>query len=460
VQAAIEIWILQEGPGYHSDTAHRQSGEEAPVCRIDRAMVGFSKHKKKARNSISTLIGIKQKREDVRVPTVWEYLRSQNMAIYEGATFHMQIPLVDLRAQYETIKHDVITVLEDVLEHMQLFLGPYSQAFEEEFATFCGCEFGIGVSTGTDALALALRSCEIGPGDEVITVANTFIATVEAIALVGATPVFVDIDPETYTLDWRQLEDVLTPRTRAILPVHLFGHPVDMWPVLAFAEAHGLHVIEDASQAHGATYRGQRVGSLGDIGCFSLYYSKNLGAYGEAGICVTNNPGLAQKLRMLRDHGSRTRYHHDVPGVNARLDEMQAAILHVKLPHLEQWNAARREHARLYTKLLQGFVEGLPVERPWATHVYYTYVIQVQERDRFRQSLEAEGIATGVHYPIPLHLQPACTHYGYSQGMLPVTEAAMKRIVSLPMYPELTAEKIQVVANAVKKYCVPGVASL
>ncbi len=371
----------------------------------------------------------------------------------------MQIPLVDLRAQYETIKNDLAPVLEDVLEHMQLFLGPYSHAFEEEFATFCGCEFGVGVSTGTDALMLALRSCDIGPGDEVITVANTFIATVEEIALVGATPVFVDIDPEIYTLDWQQLEDVLTPRTRAILPVHLFGHPVDMQPILAFAEAHGLYVIEDASQAHGAIYRGQRVGSLGDIGCFSLYYSKNLGAYGEAGICVTNNAGLAQKLRMLRDHGSRVRYHHDILGVNARLDEIQAAILYVKLPYLEQWNAARRRHARLYTALLQGNVEALPIERPWATHVYYTYVIQVQERDRFRQSLETAGIATGVHYPVPLHLQPACAHYRYTQGMLPVTEAAMKRIVSLPMYPELTIDKIQVVANAVKKSCEADVMS-
>ncbi len=372
----------------------------------------------------------------------------------------MQIPLVDLHAQYETIKYDIASVLEDVLERMQLFLGPYSQAFEEDFAFFCGCEFGIGLSTGTDALALALRSCDIGSGDEVITVSNTFIATVEAIALVGATPVFVDIDAETYTLDWQQLEKVLTPRTRAILPVHLFGHSVDMQPVLAFAEAHGLRVIEDASQAHGATYRGQRVGSLGDIGCFSLYYSKNLGAYGEAGICVTNNPELAQKLRVLRDHGSHTRYYHEVLGVNARLDEIQAAILHVKLPHLEQWNAARREHARLYTELLQGIVETLPVEKPWATHVYYVYVVQVQERDRFRQALEAKGIATGIHYPIPIHLQPACAHYGYTPGMLPVTEAVMKRIVSLPMYPELTPEKIQVVVDAVKKSRMPHITSL
>src|SRR5258706_14568234 len=211
----------------------------------------------------------------------------------------MQIPLVDLHSQYRTIKQEVLAAFEEVLEGMQLFLGPQSQAFEQEFAAFCECEEAVGLSTGTDALVLALRACGIGPGDEVVTVANTFIATVEAIALVGATPVFVDIDPDSYTMDWRQLEQVLTSRTRAILPVHLYGHPVEMQPVLAFAEAHGLRVIEDASQAHGATCLGQPVGSLGDIGCFSLYYSKNLGAYGEAGICVTNHANLAEKLRML-----------------------------------------------------------------------------------------------------------------------------------------------------------------
>src|SRR5437764_9619811 len=217
---------------------------------------------------------------------------------------------------------------------MQLFRGPQSQMFEHEFAEYCGCRFGVGLSTGTDALILALRACDIGPGDEVITVANTFIATVEAIAQVGATPVFVDIDPDTYTMDWRQLGQVITPRTRAIIPVHLYGHPVDMQPVLDFARLHGLRVIEDASQAHGATYQGQRVGSLGDIGCFSFYFSKNLGAYGEAGICVTNDNRLAEAVHLLRDHGSRIRYTHEVLGFNARLDELQAAVLRVKLRYL------------------------------------------------------------------------------------------------------------------------------
>ncbi len=363
----------------------------------------------------------------------------------------MQIPLVDLRAQYQTIQLEVMAAIEDVFTNMQLFLGPQSKAFEQEFATYSGCDYGVGCSSGTDALVLALRACEIGPGHEVITVANTFIATVEAIALVGATPVFVDIDPETYTMDWTQLSRVLTPRTRAIVPVHLYGHPVEMQPVLEFAQEHGLWVIEDASQAHGAIYHGQRVGSIGDIGCFSLYYSKNLGAYGEAGICVTRDNELAESLRMLRDHGSRVRYHHEALGTNARLDELQAAVLRVKMCYLEEWNAARQAHARAYTEQLQDVVEALPVVRPYNTHVYYVYVVQVQHREYFRQALEHQGIATAVHYPIPIHLQPACARYGYKRGMLPVTEAVAERLVSLPMYPELTAGQIQAVVNAVKK---------
>ena len=363
----------------------------------------------------------------------------------------MKIPLVDLRAQYQTIKHEVNAAFEDVLENMQLFLGPHSQAFEQEFASYCQCRHGIGLSSGTDALALALRACNIRPGDEVITVANTFIATVEAIALVGARPIFVDIDPDTYTMDWRQLDQALTSRTRAIIPVHLFGHPVHMQPVLAFARMHGLKVIEDASQAHGATYHGRRVGSLADIGCFSLYYSKNLGAYGEAGICVTNDDTLADTLRMLRDHGSRVRYQHELLGVNARLDELQAAVLQVKLRYLERWNAARQGHARIYNEQLQGVVEAIPIVREWGTHVYYVYVIQVQGRDHLRQVLAGEGIATGIHYPIPLHLQPACRQYGYTPGSLPVTERIAERIVSLPMYPELSTEQIQTVVKAIKK---------
>jgi dTDP-4-amino-4,6-dideoxygalactose transaminase len=365
-------------------------------------------------------------------------------------TSHGYIPLNDLQAQFQGIKHEVMPAIEQVLEGMQLFLGPQCRKFEQDFAHYCGCDYGISLSNGTDALALALRACQVGPGDEVITVSHTFIATVEAIALVGATPVFVDIDPQTYTMDWRQIEAAITPRTRAMLPVHLYGHPADMQPILDIAHKHGLRVIEDASQAHGATYQGQRVGSLGDIACFSLYYSKNLGAYGEAGICVTNDATLAETLAVLRDHGSRVRYQHELLGVNARMDEIQAAILNVKLPRLEGWNAQRQAHARLLNEALRDVVEQVPVMREWASHVYYVYVVQVRERDRFRQALQQAGVGTGIHYPTPIHLQPACQRYGYTRGMLPVTEAACERIVSLPMYPELTGQQLEQIIAAVK----------
>ncbi len=365
-------------------------------------------------------------------------------------TTHGYIPLNDLQAQFQSIKREVMPAIEHVLEGMQFFLGPQCQKFEQDFARYCGCDYGIGISNGTDALALALRACQVGPGDEVITVSHTFIATVEAIALVGATPVFVDIDPQTYTMDWRQIEAAITPHTRAIIPVHLYGHPAEMQPILNIAHQHGLRVIEDASQAHGATYQGQRAGSLSDVACFSLYCSKNLGAYGEAGICVTNDATLAETLSVLRDHGSRIRYQHEVLGVNARMDEVQAAILNVKLPYLENWNAQREAHARILNHALLDVVEQVPVTRDWASHVFYAYVVQVHERDRFRQSLQQAGIGTGVHYPVPIHLQPACQGYGYTQGMLPVTEAACQRIVSLPMYPELTGEQLERIIAAVK----------
>jgi dTDP-4-amino-4,6-dideoxygalactose transaminase len=371
----------------------------------------------------------------------------------------MQIPLVDLQAQFQPIKMKIMAEIEDVLENMHLFLGPQNEAFENEFAQYCGCQYGIGLSSGTDALVLALQACDIGHGDEVITVANTFIATVEAIALTGAKPVFIDIDQETYTMDWTQLSKALTPRTRAIIPVHLYGHPVEMQPIVEFARKHGLRVIEDASQAHGATYLGERVGSLGDIGCFSFYFSKNLGAYGEAGACVTNDAKLADSIRMFRDHGSRIRYRHEVLGGNSRMDEIQAAILRVKLPYLDEWNAARHAHASYYTEQLQGIVEAVPIVRVWATHVYYTYVVRVHERDIFRKALEQEGIATGIHYPTPIHLQHACAQYGYERGMLPVTEAVTDRIVSLPMYPELTTEQRQRVVHAVKRNIMSGMTS-
>ena len=363
------------------------------------------------------------------------------------------IPLLDLRAQYQSLREEILTAVERVLDDMTLFLGPEQAAFEREFASFCGVQHGVGVSNGTDALTLALRACGIRPGDEVITVSNTFIATVEAITLVGARAVFVDVDPETYTLDCSQLEQALTSHTRAIIPVHLFGHAADMDRINFFARQHNLRVIEDASQAQGATYKGKRVGSLSDIGCFSLYYSKNLGAYGEAGICVTDNSEYAAAMRTFRDHGSRSRYLHEIIGTNARMDEIQAAILRVKLPHLAGWNERRRQHAAVYTEALRDVVTATPSAQDWAGHVFYTYVVRVADRDQVRRDLEASGVLTGVHYPVPCHLQPACASLGYARGSLPVTEAYADQIVSLPLYPEMTSEQTDTVIGAVKHAC-------
>jgi dTDP-4-amino-4,6-dideoxygalactose transaminase len=367
------------------------------------------------------------------------------------------IPLLDLRAQYQSHRTEILEAIERVLDGMTLFLGPEQAAFEREFAAYCGAAHGIGVSNGTDALNLALRACGVGPGDEVITVSNTFMATVEAISLVGAQPVFVDVDPETYTMDCSQLEQALSAHTKAIMPVHLFGHAADMDPIMAFAREHSLVVIEDASQAQGATYKGKPVGGIGDIGCFSLYYSKNLGAYGEAGVNVTNNADYATAMRTFRDHGSRVRYQHEIIGTNARLDEIQAAVLRVKLPYLDGWNDRRRQHAATYTEALRGVVEATPSAQPWAGHVYYVYVVRVAERDRVRHELEALGVLTGVHYPIPCHLQPACASLGYARGSLPVTEAYAEQILSIPLYPELTPEQIDTVIGAVKQACTAGV---
>jgi dTDP-4-amino-4,6-dideoxygalactose transaminase len=369
-----------------------------------------------------------------------------------SAAAHPPIPLVDLHAQYESIKPAVLAAIADVLDDMHLYLGPQVRAFEDEFAAYCDVKHGVGVSNGTDALVVALRALGIGPGDEVITVPNSFIATVEAIALVGATPVFVDVFPDTYTLDWRQLDTAVTERTRAIIPVHLYGQPADMEPILAFARANGLRVIEDASQAHGATYQGRRVGGFGDIACFSLYCSKNLGAYGEAGICLTNDATLAQTMKLFRSHGSRERYAHEIIGSNARMDEIQGAILRVKLLHLDEWNARRQAHAASYTEQLRDVVRMVPTAQAGATHVYYVYVVEVDERDQVQAELQRHGIASGIHYPVPLHLQQACVQYGYQEGAFPVSEATARRILSLPMYPELTAEQIERVVSAVKSY--------
>jgi dTDP-4-amino-4,6-dideoxygalactose transaminase len=362
------------------------------------------------------------------------------------------IPLVDLHAQYRQLRPKVIASLLDVLDDMHLYLGPQQKGFEREFADFCGAAHGVSVCDGTEALTIALRACGVGPGCEVITTAHSFMATVEAIANTGATPIFADIDPVTYTLDWRQLESLVTDCTKAIIPVHIYGHPAEMDPIMDFARKYELSVVEDASQAHGATYKGRKVGSIGDVGCFSLYCSKNLGAYGEAGVCVTNDATLAEKMAVLRDHGSRVRYEHNVMGVNGRMDEMQAAILRVKLPHLDDWNERRRAHAAYYSERLRDVVSDVPAVAPEASHVFHLYVVRVANRDALREALQAEGIGTGIHYPIPLHLQPACARYEYAAGAFPVVESIARQIISLPMYPEITQAQLDRVIAAVERH--------
>lgn len=365
----------------------------------------------------------------------------------------MSIPLVDLKAQYEPLRDDILAAIADVLDGMHLFVGPRQRSFEEEFAAFCGTTHCISVSNGTDAIELALRALGVGAGDEVITQPNSFIATAEAISAVGATPVFVDVSPASASLDASLLERAITPRTKAIIPVHLYGRPADMPAIVAIAHRHGVPVIEDACQAHGASINGQRAGSLGDLGCFSFYFSKNLGAYGEGGAVTTSNAELAERVRLYRDHGSRVRYQHEVVGRNARMDEIQAAILGVKLRHLQAWNAARRRNARLLNEALAGTsVVTPPVAPEGVREVFHLYVVRHPRRDDLKTFLEASGIATGIHYPRPIHLQPAYAFLGYKSGDFPVTERLAEQSLSLPMYAELTEEQIEYVADAVRAF--------
>jgi dTDP-4-amino-4,6-dideoxygalactose transaminase len=363
-----------------------------------------------------------------------------------------QIPLVDLKVTFEPLKEQIFSAWEQTLGGMRLFLGPNVQTFEQEFAAYCGAKHAIGVSDGTNAVHLALRACGVGPGDEVITVSYTFIATTEAILLAGATPVFVDIDSLTYNMDVSQIESRITPRTRAILPVHLYGQCADMDPILEIARRHNLYAIEDACQAHGAEHKGAKAGSLGDIAAFSFYFTKNLGAYGEGGIVTTNDDALAKKVRMLRDHGSEQRYYHEFLGWNARLDELQAAVLRVKLPHLDEWNAGRRQAAQVYTQILEplGFV--LPYEAPNNRHVYHLYVIRCPFRDGLRQHLTDNNVGTGIHYPVPNHLQNSFKEFGYTPGSLPVTESVCLDILSLPMYAGIQPAQVERVAHLIYTY--------
>jgi len=360
------------------------------------------------------------------------------------------IPFVDLQAQYRALKPEIDAAVLRVFENAQFILGPAVAAFESDFARFCGTSEAIGVNSGTSALHLALLAAGVGPGDEVITVPYTFVATVAAIEYAGARPVFVDVEPGYWTMDPAQIERVITPRTKAIVPVHLYGQPADMDPILDVARRHGLAVIEDACQAHGSEYKGRRCGSMGDLGCFSFYPGKNLGAYGEGGAVVTNDVAKARKIRLLRAWGEEVRYEHTYRAFNYRMDGVQGAVLGVKLKYLEGWTQARRGRAAEYARQLADTAARLPVERPAVRHVYHVYVVELDDRDAWRARLTDAGVQTGVHYPIPVHLQPAYRDLGYQAGAFPVSEGAARRVLSLPMFPELTSEQIAEVAAVLR----------
>jgi dTDP-4-amino-4,6-dideoxygalactose transaminase len=370
-------------------------------------------------------------------------------------TITRTVPIASASAQYATIKEELDAAIHRVLDSGWFVLGEEVAAFEREFAAYCGTEYAIGVGNGTDALMLALRALGIGLGDEVITVPMTAAFGAFAITLNGATPIFVDIDAATANMDTTRLEAAITPRTKAIMPVHLYGQAADLAPILSIAERHGIPVVEDAAQAHGAIYDGKRVGSIGVIAGFSFYPSKNLGAAGDGGMVTTNDPALAEQIRMLRNGGQQGRYNHVIQGVNSRLDEMQAAVLRVKLAHLDAWNAARRRHAARYDELLAGSAVELPELRPDAppeSHVWHLYAVRHARRDALAAHLKARGIGTGVHYPAALHLQPAFASLGLGPGAFPVAERQAREELSLPMYPEMTDDDIAYIADAVRAF--------
>jgi dTDP-4-amino-4,6-dideoxygalactose transaminase len=363
----------------------------------------------------------------------------------------MNIPLVDLRKQYRKLKDEIDPAIHAVLDKCNFILGDEVADFEQAFARFVGVRHGIGVSSGTEALHLAMRAAGIGPGDEVITVANTFIATVLAISQTGARPVLIDCEPEGYQIDVNQLAAAVTERTKAIVPVHLYGQCADMDPILDLAERKDLLVIEDAAQAHGAEYKGRSAGSMGTLGCFSFYPGKNLGAYGDGGTVVTNDDALAEALRLLRNWGSVVKYEHPMIGFNSRLDTIQAAVLRVKLKYLPKWNEARRQCASIYNDLLSAEPMVItPRTMPYGTHVFHLYVVQVPHRDRVLDGLQATGIGAGVHYPIPVHLQGAYESLGHKEGDFPYAERLAKRCLSLPLFPELEEDQIAAVVDALR----------
>jgi dTDP-4-amino-4,6-dideoxygalactose transaminase len=354
----------------------------------------------------------------------------------------MKVTLVDLVAQYRQIKDEMDRAIHAVLDSGHFILGEANQECEQNLSKYVGVKHALGCASGTDALQLAMMAYGFGQGDEMITVPMTFVATVEVMVLLGIRPVFVDIDPKTYCIDPNQIEDKITPRTRAIVPVHLYGQAADMDPIMEIARRHNLIVIEDCAQAIGALYKGRKTCTLGHIGCTSFFPGKNLGAYGDAGAVFTNDDEIAEKIRMIRVHGSESKYRHVLLGLNSRMDAIQAAVINVKLKYIDEWNAKRREHAARYTELLKDLPEDVvfPYTAPYNVHTFHQYTLQVDRRDELRQFLAEKGIATGIHYPIPLHLQPAYAHLGYRKGDFPVSERVASRVISLPMYPELPKE--------------------
>lgn len=363
----------------------------------------------------------------------------------------MKIPMVDLKAQLSSIEVELKLKLEEILKSTQFILGPNLSALETEVASYHGAGYAVGLASGTDALHLSLRAVGIGSGDEVITTPFTFIATAEAISYTGARPVFVDIDPRTFNIDPSGIEEKITERTRAILPVHLFGHPADMESILSIAGKYNLKVIEDAAQAFGAEYRGKKIGTYGDTGCFSFFPSKNIGCYGDGGMLITDSKEIAERTRALRNHGSRERYYHSEIGFNSRLDEIQAGILRIKLKRIDEYNRMRRNNALVYRKRLKGLPLILPEDKPYIYHVYNQYTIRSKKRDAIRKALEGNSIASMIYYPLPLHLQKVYRNLGYKEEDLPESENAAKEVLSLPIYPELKEEQIEEVCNVIRK---------
>ncbi len=365
----------------------------------------------------------------------------------------MEIPFVDLKRQYLSIKDEIDPTIKDIIENCSFILGKGVEEFEKNFAEFCKAKYCIGLNSGTSALRLALMAAGIKQGDEVILPPNTFIATAEAISLINAKPIFVDINPESYNIDAEKIENAITKKTKAIIPVDLYGQPADLYPILEIAEKHNLKVIEDAAQAAGAEYKGKKIGSVSESTCFSFYPGKNLGTYGEGGAVVTNNEEVAEKIKMLRSHGEAAKHNHQIIGDNCRLEGLQGAVLNIKLKHLDDWTEKRRKNAEIYNKLLKDAGVITPKEEEYAKHVYHLYVIMAEKRDEMIQFLNDNGVSTGIHYPTPIHLQPAYEHLGLKEGSFKVAENFTKKIISLPMFAELTEEEINYVVKKIEEFC-------